>query len=75
MDMNSTKMTAPEFFAKALARVESENVRKWATNEINYPIMIQLAEGALKKKNYLADEDFVARFSAWIVAKAIGLAD
>lgn len=73
--MTATKMTPEEFFAKALAGVESEKIRHWATSETNYPIMIQLCEGVLKKNQGMADEDKIAHFSGWIVAKAIGLAD
>lgn len=61
------RMHAKNYLNKALEMVESQSVRAWASSAHNYPIFLQMAEGAVKKGTKV---DF---FAGMIVAYAIGL--
>jgi hypothetical protein len=60
-------MRANNYLNEALEKVESQSVRAWATSAHNYPIFLEMAQGALKKGT---STDF---FAGMIVAYAIGL--
>jgi len=57
----------------ALALVESQSVRAWATTEHNRPIFVQLAAGAIQSAGVSGRDPNVHTFAAYIVATAIGL--
>lgn len=63
-------MTAEQLFQQALAKVESESIRQWATSEHNQPLWLKMAQGAIEKHHGSPD---VSLFSALIVSTAIGL--
>lgn len=60
---------ANELFSKALERVQSESIRKWATSAHNGPLWLKISEDAIKKGDRLNDPDW---FAAYIVSVAIG---
>lgn len=68
--VKTPSMSPEQLFQQALAKVESDSIRQWAETEHNRPIWLQLAELAIQKQNGKPD---VYRFSAAIVASAIGL--
>lgn len=62
-------MNAEQLFEQALAKVESESIRQWATSERNRPTWIKIAQLTVTNQN----NPDVFRFSALIVSTAIGL--
>ena len=63
------KHTDNAFLQKALAKVESQSIRAWATCPQNLPLFEALAE-SLERKGKSIDG-----LAGFIVAKAIGLID
>lgn len=62
-------MNAEQLFDQALAKVESDSIRQWANSERNRPTWIKIAQLTVTNQN----NPDVFRFSALIVATAIGL--
>lgn len=65
----TTSMNAEQLFEQALAKVESDSIRQWATSERNRPTWIKIAQLTVTNQN----NPDVFRFSALIVSTAIGL--
>ena len=57
-----------QLFGQALARVESESIREWASSPYNMPIWLEAARRAVESGN--TDPD---HFAAMIVSQAMGL--
>ncbi len=62
-------MTAERLLANALAQVESDSIRAWATSDHNKPIWLEIARRTVRDKGDAADP---VAFSAYIVCTAIG---
>jgi len=58
--------TGERFLTQALAHVESESIRKWATTDHNRPLWVKMAKEAAQK-GYDPK-----RFATYIVCVAIG---
>jgi hypothetical protein len=67
-------MTAEDLLRKALSHVESQSIRAWAESDHNRPLLLQIAERAVK---HAADagkpEPDALNFATFIMCQAIGL--
>ena len=66
----STPITGEQLLTAALAMVESESIRAWATTAHNRPLWLEIASRRAAKGGRQAD---VTALSTYITCQAIGL--
>jgi hypothetical protein len=70
IDVGKRFTNGEDLLKAALTHITVDSVRYWAMHPHNYPILVQIAQGALDK-NSNAYSDL--RFATWMVCEAMGM--